>query len=37
MSTLPAASSLSGTEASAGASGCTSSPTARKSPCAIAE
>ena len=37
MSTLPAASSFSGSEGSAGASGRTSRPTARKSPWAIAE
>ena len=37
MSTLPAASSFSGSAVSAGTIGCTSRPTARKSPCAIAE
>ena len=37
MSALPAASSFSGAEGSDGACGCTSRPTARKSPCEIAE
>ena len=37
MSALPAASSFSGAEGSEGACGCTSRPTARKSPCEIAE
>ena len=37
MSTLPAASSFSGAEGSAGTSGRTPSPTVRKSPFAIAE